>query len=105
MAFSRICKTEDVPVGKLGKFDLTGNEILVANVNGRFHCLTARCTHAGAPLIDGVLNGDTLECPWHDAGFKITDGAVLFGPPKEPLEVYSCVVRGKYLYVDLGPTT
>jgi nitrite reductase/ring-hydroxylating ferredoxin subunit len=105
MAFSRICKIEEVPIGEMRKFGPIDKEILVANGNGRFYCLAARCTHGGAPLVEGVLNGDTLECPWHDAAFRLADGAVLFGPPKVHLKVYPCVVRGKYLYVEMQPTT
>jgi nitrite reductase/ring-hydroxylating ferredoxin subunit len=100
MTSHRVCKVEDIPVGKLGGFTVAGREILAANVNGRFYSLAGRCPHAGAPLKEGVLNGDTLECPWHDASFRITDGMPLNGPPKRPLEVYPCVVKGKYLYVD-----
>jgi nitrite reductase/ring-hydroxylating ferredoxin subunit len=104
MAFNRLCKVEDVPVGKLGAFSIINKDILVANVNGRFYCLAARCTHAGAPLVKGTLNGDILECPWHDASFRVTDGAILYGPPRDPLKVYPCIVKGKFLYLDLHPT-
>jgi nitrite reductase/ring-hydroxylating ferredoxin subunit len=85
----------------LVEFTVAGKEILAANVNGR---LAGRCPRANAPLNEGVLNGETLECPWHDAQFRITDGAVLSGPPKDHISVYPCTVRGKYLYVDFQET-
>jgi nitrite reductase/ring-hydroxylating ferredoxin subunit len=63
MTSHNVCKVGDVPVGKLGGFTVTGKEILAANVNGRFYCLAGRCPHANAPLKEGVLDRETLECP------------------------------------------
>jgi len=34
-------------------------------VDGKFEWLDGRCTHAGAPLAEGSLNGEVLTCPWH----------------------------------------
>ena len=99
----KLCKKEDVPLGEMKEFHLLGKDIIVANVNGQFHCLAARCTHAGAPLINGVLKGEELECPWHDASFRITDGAVNYGPPKSPIQKYSCSVEGNYVFIALPP--
>jgi apoptosis-inducing factor 3 len=105
MALQKLCKAGEVPLGELRQFSLSGADIIVANVKGQFHCLASRCTHAGAPLINGVLKGDELECPWHDASFRITDGVVNYGPPKSPIKKYSCSVKGDYIFVDLPPTS
>jgi nitrite reductase/ring-hydroxylating ferredoxin subunit len=42
-----------------------GAKVLLVNVDNKFHALSPRCTHFGAPLIRGVLHGDRLTCPWH----------------------------------------
>jgi nitrite reductase/ring-hydroxylating ferredoxin subunit len=104
MASHKLCKVEDVPVGKLGGFSITNKDIIVANLKGKFYCLAGRCTHGGAPLKEGVLTGEILECPWHSASFNIKDGTVINGPPKAKLKVYTCTVKGKYIYVDLPLT-
>ena len=101
MTLKKLCQTAAVPLGELREFHILSQDILVANSNGQFHCLAARCPHAGAPLVEGLLNGDELECPWHYAAFRITDGTVIYGEPQKPLKVYPCVVKGDYVFVEL----
>jgi len=103
MAHVRICKTKEVPPGDLKEFNPHKHSILVVNVDGKFHCLSARCTHAGAPLASGIVRGEELQCPWHGNLFRISDGSLIFAGmgPEEPLKVYPCEVKGAYLYVDI----
>lgn len=103
MAKIRICKTEDVPRGELNQFIVEGNEILVINLDGRYYCLAARCTHAGAPLVEGSLSGDILICPWHYSHFRVTDGSVVQGPANKPLKSYQGTIKDDYLFVELQP--
>jgi nitrite reductase/ring-hydroxylating ferredoxin subunit len=63
--YLKLCNTNDVPAGSMKKFYLREQEFLVANLNSQFHCLDGRCTHAGAPLAEGTLEGEVLTCPWH----------------------------------------
>ena len=44
------------------------------------HALKETCSHAGGPLSEGELKGDTITCPWHFSTFRITDGSVVHGP-------------------------
>jgi nitrite reductase/ring-hydroxylating ferredoxin subunit len=90
-----------VPEGELKPFSLRGVEILVVNRNGQFYCLEARCTHAGAPLAEGDLLDDVLKCPWHGSRFNIKNGVVLEGPARKSLQVYSSVIKGGYLFVEI----
>ena len=104
LTLKKLCKTADIPLNELRQFELFGQDILVANVSGQFRCLAARCTHAGAPLVKGVLKGEELECPWHDASFRTTDGTVIYGPPEKPLHIFPCKVKGEYLFVNISPS-
>ena len=72
MAHIRLCKVTDVPIGELKQFNVKEKEIMIINRDNKFYCLDARCTHAGAPLAEGELNGDILTCPWHGSRFNIT---------------------------------
>ncbi len=83
------------------QFKIKDNEILVVNLNSQFYCLAARCTHAGAPLAEGDLDGEVLTCPWHGSRFNVTNGSVINGPAEKPLKVYESTVKEDYLYIDL----
>lgn len=97
----KISKIDAIPAGELRQFIIEGHEILVINLNGQFYCMPARCTHAGAPLVEGEIRGDTLICPWHGSNFRVTDGSVLKGPAEKPLKIYHSIVEDNYLVVDL----
>ena len=77
--FMKLCAMKDIPPGEMKKFDLKEEEILVVNLSGQFYCLEARCSHAGAPLYEGLLEDTVLTCPWHYSQFDIEDGSVLRG--------------------------
>ncbi len=97
----KLCKLADIPPGELRQFTAGEVEILVINSSGRFYCLAGRCTHAGAPLVEGELSGEVLICPWHYSNFRITDGAVLKGPAEKPLKVYTGIIRDNYLCIEI----
>jgi len=101
MAHIRLCKVTDVPIGELKQFNVKEKEIMIINRDNKFYCLDARCTHAGAPLAEGELNGDILTCPWHGSRFNITNGSVVRGPAREPLRVYATVTEEDNIYVDI----
>ncbi|HET7083078.1 MAG TPA: Rieske (2Fe-2S) protein [Candidatus Limnocylindria bacterium] len=44
------------------------------------HALKETCSHAGGPLSEGTLVGDTIVCPWHASAFRMGDGGVRHGP-------------------------
>jgi Rieske Fe-S protein len=58
----------DLKPGQKKEFEVEGLEgakVLLVNVDNKFHALSPRCTHYGAPLTRGVLHGTRLTCPWH----------------------------------------
>ncbi len=98
---ARLASVDSVRRGEPVRFAVGELEVLVVNLNGVFYGLAARCTHAGAPLEEGTLNGDVLICPWHGSNFRVSDGAVLKGPAEKPLRSYPVAAREGYLYVEV----
>jgi nitrite reductase/ring-hydroxylating ferredoxin subunit len=98
--FIKLCATIEVSPGEMRQYDLKEEEVLVVNLNGLLYCLEGRCSHAGAPLYEGALEGDVLTCPWHYSQFKIIDGSVLRGPAKKPLHLYRTEIRNGQIYVE-----
>jgi len=101
MSLTKLCKADDVRGGEMKQCQIDDIEVLVVNLNYQFFCLEARCTHAGAPLSDGELNGKILNCPWHGSQFDVTDGRVLLGPAEQSLKVYPVKVVDGDLYIEI----
>lgn len=58
----------DLKAGAKQEVEVEGldTKVLLVNAGGKVQALGAKCTHYGAPLVNGVLttNG-RLTCPWH----------------------------------------
>jgi Ferredoxin subunits of nitrite reductase and ring-hydroxylating dioxygenases len=80
MDFVKAAETSDIPVGNRKVVTIHGKEILIANVGGAYYAIGNRCTHAGADLSKGILEGKTITCPEHKAKFDVTNGKVVFRP-------------------------
>lgn len=99
--FVKLCNKSDLSVGELKAFKVRGHEILTVYLGDKIFCLDARCTHAGAPLAEGRLNGLVLTCPWHYSQFNITNGLVLRGPAEKPLKTYHTEEKENSLFIDI----
>ena len=97
----KLCDKNLLPTGELWSFKVKGKEILAANVNGRIFCLDGRCSHAGAPLAEGVLEGEVLTCPWHYSQFNITSGEVIRGPAYKPLKIYPTEEKENSIFIEM----
>lgn len=60
--------------GHLTTIVFDGTEIVIANVNGKYHAIDGLCEHAGGPLGAGKLIGCHLTCPLHAWTYDVTDG-------------------------------
>ena len=50
----------------------------------------ARCSHAGADLCDGYLDGHLIECPLHQGLFDVRTGEARGRPATRPIGVFPC---------------
>src|SRR5215213_2745080 len=76
-------------------------KILLARVDGKFHAVGAHCPHYGAPLAEGILNGERIICPWHHACFNVTTGDLLEPPAFDALPCYQVRIENEQVFVML----
>ncbi|MBF0396080.1 MAG: Rieske 2Fe-2S domain-containing protein, partial [Desulfobacterales bacterium] len=65
-----IAKTYDLKDGDIKKVLVGKKKILLVRIKGAFHAVGGWCTHQRAPLEEGILVGERLFCPWHQACFN-----------------------------------
>jgi len=95
-------KMADFPSGKLQKVAVDGKEILVANVDGNYIAVDDSCTHAGASLSEGKIDGFTVTCGWHGAQFDCKSGKLAKFPAKiNDLQSYNVIVESNEVFVEV----
>lgn len=76
--------------------DVDGIDILVFKIDGQFYAIEDACSHDGAPIADGLIDGDQIICPRHGARFCIKTGAVTAPPAYEDIASFPVrVVDGR----------
>ncbi|MGH2445820.1 MAG: Rieske 2Fe-2S domain-containing protein [Candidatus Limnocylindria bacterium] len=78
--FTAVVPVAEVPEGAPTKVMFGSTAVMLVRRGEVVHALKETCSHAGGPLSEGELKGDTITCPWHASTFRLTDGAVLHGP-------------------------
>ena len=104
--YVRVAVKSEIEVGKMKKVVLDDNDILIANVNGKYYAVDNTCTHLGGNLSEGVLEGNVVTCPNHRAKFDVTTGKVVSAPAEalgrpdiEDLQTHVAKVEDQYIMV------
>lgn len=53
-----------------------GGKVLLVKQGGKLHAVGHKCSHYGAPLVNGALGDGRVRCPWHGACFNLNTGKV-----------------------------
>jgi ferredoxin-NADP reductase/nitrite reductase/ring-hydroxylating ferredoxin subunit len=97
--FVKAAEIKDIPASKMKEVQVDGENICVANVEGKYYAIGSICTHEGGPLADGTLEGYEVECPWHQSKFDVTTGEVTSPPASEPEPAYEVKVDGNNILI------
>jgi nitrite reductase/ring-hydroxylating ferredoxin subunit len=91
-------RVEDVPLGRGATVQLlNGRELALYNVEGRFYAIENFCPHKGAPLADGRLCGQAVECDWHGWRFDLSTGVCLTN--RSAVETYEVVIEDGWIKI------
>jgi NADPH-dependent 2,4-dienoyl-CoA reductase/sulfur reductase-like enzyme/nitrite reductase/ring-hydroxylating ferredoxin subunit len=72
--------------------------LLLRRDDGLF-ALSGRCTHYGGPLAEGLIERDSVRCPWHHACFDLRTGEALRAPAFDPLDRWKVEVEDDRAFV------
>lgn len=79
--------------------EVDGTEIAVFNLGGEFYAIEDVCTHDGAEIASGELEGNEIICPRHGARFCIKTGAVKSPPAYEAVAIFPTRIENGMLQV------
>jgi len=92
--FNREIAIDAIPEGRLLKGVFEGEPLVALRRGDRIGVFRGKCTHLGGPLAEGLLVGDTVRCPWHQACFDLATGEAVAAPAFAPLARFSVHIEG-----------
>ncbi len=76
--------------------------IAVARSGDEYFAIEDICTHDGAELTGGTIEGAQIICPRHGARFCLRTGEALTPPAYEPVRVFETKITDGRLWVRSG---
>jgi nitrite reductase/ring-hydroxylating ferredoxin subunit len=100
--FTAVLPAAELPENTPTKASLGATTLVLVRRGDVVHALKETCSHAGGPLAQGTLEGDTIVCPWHFSAFRLSDGAVRHGPATSRQVAYRARINAEQVEVQ-GP--
>ena len=82
------------------KVEAAGLTLAVYNVDGTFYVTDDTCTHGPGSMSEGFLDGDIIECNFHQGCFNVRTGEVTAPPCMIPLKTYQVVVENDTVFIE-----
>ena len=83
-----LCAAADIAPGTAFKIEIDDLAFAVFNVAGEFFVTDDLCTHGPGSLSEGYIDGDVVECNFHNGQFNIRTGEVVSPPCMVPVKTY-----------------
>ena len=96
-----LCKADEVAAGTALWVEAGGVIVAVFNVEGQFYVTDDACTHGPGSLSDGYIDGDVVECNFHNGQFDIKTGEVVSPPCMIPVKSYPATVEGGVVVIEV----
>ncbi len=75
------------------------DEVLLVETGSEVFAVGAHCSHYQGPLVDGIVDGENVRCPWHHACFALRTGEALRAPALNALDTWSVERRDGRIFV------
>ena len=97
----QLCKTDEVPIGGALKIETAGLILALFRTGSEFYTTDDCCTHGPGSLSEGFLEGEVIECNFHQGKFNIRTGEVVLPPCTVPIRIYKTVVEDGTVYIEV----
>jgi 3-phenylpropionate/trans-cinnamate dioxygenase ferredoxin subunit len=94
--------TADLHDGEAISIPVGRRMIAVVRSGGEYFAIEDLCTHDGAELTGGDVEGTEIICPRHGARFCLRTGQALSPPAYEPVRVFETKISDGRLWVRSG---
>src|SRR5262249_9572820 len=96
-----LCSSAEVAPGSALKVESGDLALAVFNVDGTFYVTDDNCTHGPGSLSEGFLEGEVIECNFHNGQFNVRTGEVVAPPCMVPIKTYKTMVEGGRVLIEV----
>src|SRR5215208_8187490 len=96
-----LCSTDEVAAGSAIRVENGDLILAVYNLDGEFYVTDDTCTHGPGSLSEGYIDGDVIECNFHNGQFNIKTGEVVSPPCMIPVKTYPATVENGAVFIDV----
>ena len=76
-------------------------DIAIFKVDDGVFAINNACSHGNAKLCDGFVEGNFVECPFHQAMFDVRDGSVQCGPATEAVKSWPVKIENGRVFLQI----
>src|SRR5262245_33419101 len=96
-----LCSISEVAPGTALKVETDDLTLAVFNLEGEFFVTDDACTHGPGSLSEGYIEGDVIECNFHNGQFNIKTGEVVSPPCMIPVRTYRTTVENGRVLIEV----
>src|SRR5438045_7663878 len=96
-----LCNTDELSEGTALKVEQGDLALAVFNVGGVFYVMNDLCTHGPGSLSEGYIEGDMVECNFHQGQFNIRTGEVMAPPCLIAQKVYAVTIEDGKVVIEV----
>lgn len=103
--FQIVCPIADLPIGKSKRIIVNEIPVALFHIEQGYFAIEDSCSHQGASLTFGSIDGFCVACPRHGAMFDIRTGDVLSLPALRGVKNYFVKIEEGNVVVSTAPTS
>ncbi len=100
--YVRVARRDGIVPGVATIVRAGAHEVAIFDLAGELRAYENCCPHQGGPIGEGIVDGETVTCPWHAWCFDLRDGSMTIGNFAS-LRSFGVRVDGEDVYVSAEP--